>query len=112
MGERDRADHIASGAEGRRPQVPPLLFRGRRRDHGRAIRSMIYAALFVWKRSIGIYQSGIVYDQIAIEAFEVIEIPTHRDLSLSQHGDAADGAAFNGRGTVGPRAHIVYQNRA
>jgi hypothetical protein len=63
-------------------------------------------ALFVRRRSVPIFRSGIFDDQIAIEAFEVIEIPTHRGLSCSKHRHAADWAAFDGRGSGGPGAHM------
>jgi hypothetical protein len=72
-------------------------------------------AACVRERRIPIFQSKIFYDQIAIEAFEVIEIPTHRSLSRSQHRDAADWAAFNGRSSGGPGTHMsigIAPNRA
>jgi len=71
--------------------------------------------LYVRERRIPIFRSGIFDDQIAIEAFEVIEIPTHRSLSRSQHCDAADWAAFNGRGSGGLGTHMsigIAPNRA
>jgi hypothetical protein len=57
----------------------------------------IGVALFVSRSRAGSLRLKMVYDQIAVQAFEVIEFLPRGNLSASQHGNAADRAAFRRR---------------